>query len=107
MTVYHRQEDEDAAREAYERGDPKHPDSGPVGEVASDPDYSHAYQDEYQRLWHEAAARVKKLEEALEAYDRWASSMPDAGFSDKSPRWAWWHKRPADIARAALSEEQG
>jgi hypothetical protein len=29
----------------------------------ADPDYSPAYQDEYQRKWHQAAARVKELEE--------------------------------------------
>ena len=31
-----------------------------------DPDYTPAYQDEYQRLWHEAAARAQRLESALE-----------------------------------------
>lgn len=32
-------------------------------------------------------ARTTRLEE-------WASRMPDAGFTDQDPRWAWWHERP-------------
>ncbi len=39
---------------------------------------------------------------ALQAYDDWASRMPDAGFTSESPRWAWWHERPYAQARAAL-----
>ena len=31
----------------------------------NDPDYSPAYQDEYQRLWHEARAKIERLREAL------------------------------------------
>jgi hypothetical protein len=33
------------------------------------PDYSPAYQDEYQRLWHEAAADAQKAEQAVEEKD--------------------------------------
>lgn len=35
--------------------------SAPVTLVSDDPDYSPAYQDEYQRLWHEAANQRQAL----------------------------------------------
>ena len=35
----------------------------------SDPDYSPEYQDEYQRLWHHAEAKVRALYSALKAAD--------------------------------------
>jgi hypothetical protein len=42
--------------------------------------------------------REQQLREAREAYDElydWVSSMPEAGFSNTSPRWSWWHKQAA------------
>ena len=61
--------------------------------------------DAYQFEKEQAEARGRELEEALLVYDRWASSMPDALFTDKDPRWGWWHRRPYDIARAALEKQ--
>ena len=51
--------------------------------------------------------QLDKALSALRAYDNWASSMPDALFNDKDPRWSWWHRRPYDIARAAIAEIEG
>ena len=39
----------------------------------SDPDYSPAYQDEYQRLWHEAAARAEAAEAERDEWKQAAS----------------------------------
>jgi len=45
----------------------------------------------------------QQLREALEAVEHWASRMPDAGFTIHSARWQWWHERPYELVRAALS----
>lgn len=50
----------------------------------------------------EAANQSDALYAALRAYHDWASRMPDAGFNDKSPRWAWWHERPQQSAEKVL-----
>lgn len=45
----------------------------------TDPDYSPAYQDEYQRLWHEAAARAEAAEaELADAKERVAFLVAEA-----------------------------
>jgi hypothetical protein len=49
------------------------------------------------------AVLLADTKDALAAYDAWGSRMPDAGFTDLSPRWGWWHERPYAPARALLA----
>jgi hypothetical protein len=50
------------------------------------------------RLREQLDAARQALQELLD----WSDRMPDAGFTSESPRWQWWHERPAAAARAAL-----
>jgi hypothetical protein len=43
-----------------------------------DPDYSPDYQDEYQRLWHEARAEVAHLEQGLRQIAEYGGALPDS-----------------------------
>ncbi len=43
----------------------------------------------------DAAVKVaEKAKARLDEIETWIGQMPDAGFTDASPRWEWWHKRP-------------
>jgi len=42
-----------------------------LDERVFDPDYSPAFQDEYQRLWHEAAQRLAEIRTRIEALPRY------------------------------------
>ena len=64
-----------------------------------DPDYSPAYQDEYQRLWHEAAAGRDRLREALEKIAECAESCVDVEDTTLREEWV------SEVARAALGED--
>lgn len=57
-----------------------------------------------QRFTDLVAART-----TLEELARWASAMPDAGFSSDSPRWDWWHEgaRIRERAREILAAPPG
>lgn len=52
-----------------------------TGLEAGDPDYSPAHQDEYQRLWHRTAQRLRELEDACTEVDakalRWTADKTD------------------------------
>ena len=59
--------------------------------------WSNPYDDAMDTI--EAALREAQEREARVrgAYDelwRWVSRMPDAGFTEQSPRWNWWHQKP-------------
>lgn len=76
-----------------------------------DPDYSPAYQDEYQRLWHEAAARAEAAEadvarlererdEERVLHDAWrrdSDAYKDRWTAEQAKRWA----AEAEVARQA------
>ena len=48
-----------------------------------------------------AEADRDRYRDGYAALRSWSDRMPDAGFTDASPRWGWWHERPA-----ALGSEQ-
>lgn len=98
----------DSAPVYMKRDNEKHIAAWDALERLSDPDYSPAYQDEYQRLWHEASsraeraeARVKRLEEALRAIQAVAVTSQN---HHAEPHRLDWLREIEGRARAALEE---
>ena len=51
-------------------------------------------QGEYLTSLADAEARVVELSSWIDEYERWASSMPDAGLTSADPRYWWYMRRP-------------